>query len=97
MEHTYQNRFAAFVDILGFKQMIVQIEGKAVGHEQLFMRLMSVLNFLNEESIESNGNHDLPIYELVDDGMIERELGNPRITYVSDCAIVSTEGTFDGS
>lgn len=96
MKETYEHRFTAFVDILGFKQMIAQIETKSLGHEALLERLKSVLNFLNEESIESDGQHDLLVYELTDDGMIERELGDPRITYVSDCAIVSTQGTFDG-
>lgn len=96
MEHAYGNRFAAFVDILGFKQMIAQIEAHSSGHRELFKRLQSVLNFLSDESVESNGQHDLPVYELTDGGMIERELGNPRITYVSDCVIISTDDTFDG-
>lgn len=96
MNYKYGNRFAAFIDILGFKQMIAQIENKAPGHDQLFARLTSVLNFLNDESIESNGQHDLLVYESQGDAIIERELGNPRITYVSDCAIISTDGTFDG-
>jgi hypothetical protein len=96
ISHHYGNRFVAFVDILGFKQMISQIENQTQGHVRLFQRLRSVLNFLNEESVESNGQHDLLVYELSADKMIERELGDPRITYVSDCAIVSTEGTFDG-
>jgi hypothetical protein len=76
--------------------MIAQIEHRTTGHELLFKRLTSVLNFLNEESIESNGQHDLPIYEHVAEGIVERELGDPRITYVSDCAIISTDPTFDG-
>jgi hypothetical protein len=84
------------VDILGFKRMIGEIGARSLGHEALFTRLKSVLKFLHEESVESNGEHDLPVYELTDEGMIERELGDPRITYVSDCAIVSTEGTVDG-
>ena len=96
MDQVYGNRFAAFIDILGFKQMISEIEAGAEGHQPLFKRLKSVLSFLHEESIESDGHHDLPVYEVTDEGMIERELGNPQITYVSDCAIVSTEGTPEG-
>jgi hypothetical protein len=96
MSEPYGNRLAAFIDILGFKGMIAQIERRSTGHELLLKRLSSVLNFLNEESIESNGTHDLPVYEKVEGGFVERELGNPRITYISDCAIISTEPTFDG-
>lgn len=92
----YGNRFVAFIDILGFKQMIGHVEKKMPGHEQIFKRLVSVLNFLNEESIESNGNHDLPVYEFKGETLVERELGNPRITYISDCVIVSTDPDFDG-
>jgi len=92
----YSNRFAAFIDILGFKQLIAQIEAQDEGAEHLHKRLVSVLNFLNEESIESNGQHDLLIYELEDDKLVERELGDPRITYISDCVIVSAESTFLG-
>ncbi len=96
MEYAYSNRFAAFLDILGFKHMIAKIESRSSGHRELFKRLKSVLNSLNDESVEFNGQHDLLAYELTDDGMIERELGDPRITYVSDCVIISTDGTFDG-
>ncbi len=28
--------------------------------------------------------------------MLEKELGDPRISYISDCVIISTEATFDG-
>ena len=96
MSYEYGNRFAAFIDILGFKQMIAKIEDKSAGHDLLFTRLTSVLNFLNDESIESNGNHDLLVYEERDGALVERELGDPKITYVSDCAIISTEATLDG-
>jgi len=96
MNEPYGCRFAAFIDILGFKSMIGQLESRATGYEKLFVRLKSVLNFLDEESVESNGQHDLIIYEQTKDGFVDRELGDPRITYVSDCAIISTEETFDG-
>ncbi len=57
----YENRFVAFLDILGFKELIYKIESE--GEESSdFRRVRSVLNFLHEESIESNGQHDLPIY-----------------------------------
>jgi hypothetical protein len=96
MNELYGNRFAAFIDILGFKSMISQLESRSDGYERLFGRLKSVLNFMDEESVESNGQHDLVIYEQTENGFVERELGDPRMTYVSDCAIISTEATFDG-
>ena len=91
----YENRFVAFVDILGFKELIYKIESE--GQESLdFQRVRSVLNFLHEESVESNGQHDLPIYEQKEDYILEKELGDPRISYISDCVIISTESSFDG-
>jgi len=91
----YENRFVAFLDILGFKELIFKIEDE--GEECAdFKRVRSVLNFLNEESVESNGQHDLPIYEQKEDHILEKELGDPRISYISDCIIISTENTFDG-
>lgn len=92
----YENRFVAFIDILGFKQLVENMENEKDGYGKDFKRIKSVLNFLQEESVESNGSHDLRIYESCDEGFIERELGDPRITYVSDCVIISTDGTFDG-
>lgn len=91
----YENRFVAFLDILGFKELIYKIEDE--GEESSdFKRVRSVLNFLHEESVESNGQHDLPIYEQKEDYILEKELGDPRISYISDCVIISTESTFDG-
>ncbi|ENF8746772.1 hypothetical protein ABRI18_000338 [Vibrio fluvialis] len=91
----YEKRFVAFLDILGFSQLISKIEENTCD-EGDFSRVKSVLNFLHNESQESNGEHDLPIYEETEDGYIEKELGDPRITYVSDCVIISTEGSIDG-
>jgi hypothetical protein len=92
----YKEKFVAFVDILGFKALIENIEGKVPTHNSDFKKVFSALNFLNEESQGSDGNHDLPVYEVSEKGMVERELGNPIITYVSDCVVISTDGTFDG-
>ncbi len=39
---------------------------------------------------------DLPTYEQTPDGIVERELGDPKLTYVSDCIIISTAHTTDG-
>ncbi|WP_109850486.1 hypothetical protein [Proteus sp. CA142267] len=91
----YENRFVAFVDILGFKELIHKIESEAVENAD-YQRVRSVLNFLHEESIESNGQHDLPVYEKKYGYILEKELGDPRISYISDCVIISTEGSFDG-
>ncbi len=92
----YKKKFVAFVDILGFKNLVANIESKANTHESDFRKVESILNYLDDESKESNGQHDLPVYEKTDVGYIERELGNPVITYVSDCVVISTDGTFDG-
>jgi hypothetical protein len=92
----YKHKFVAFIDILGFKALVENIEGKAKTYDSDFKKVFSALNFLDNESTSSDGNHDLPVYDLSDQGLIERELGNPVITYVSDCAVVSTDGTFDG-
>lgn len=91
----YENRFVAFLDILGFKELIYSIESDGEENPD-FKRARSVLNFLHEESIESNGQHDLPIYEQKEDYILEKELGDPRISYISDCVIISTEDSFDG-
>jgi hypothetical protein len=91
----YENRFVAFLDILGFKELVYKIESE--GEESSdFKRVRSVLNFLHEESIESNGQHDLPIYEQKEGYILEKELGDPRMSYISDCIIISTESSFDG-
>lgn len=92
----YENRFVAFIDILGFKELINSIENKDKYSDKTLDRIKSILNFLHSESLESNGQHDLPIYEKVGDVLIEKELGDPRISYISDCVIISTEGTFEG-
>lgn len=91
----YENRFVAFLDILGFKELIYKIEDEGKESSD-FKRVRSVLNFLHEESVESNGQHDLPIYEQKENHILEKELGDPRISYISDCVIISTESTFDG-
>lgn len=91
----YENRFVAFLDILGFKELIYKVETEGEKSPD-FKRIRSVLNFLHEESIESNGQHDLPMYELKEDYVLKKELGSPRINYISDCLIISTESSFDG-
>ncbi|MFT4300374.1 MAG: hypothetical protein QM579_01340 [Desulfovibrio sp.] len=93
----YENRFVAFIDILGFTALIGKIEENNNLDNPSFKAIISALNFLSEESVESNGQHDLVIYKSAESGsMIDIELGDPRINYISDCAIISTEGTFDG-
>lgn len=87
-------RYCAFLDILGFKEAlrIIESDSKSPKAE----RLISALNFMSEETTESAYSADLPIYETTTEGIVERELGDPRLTYVSDCIIISTEHTFDG-
>lgn len=90
-----ENRFVAFLDILGFKELVKKIEGESEDSQD-YERVKWILDFLHEESTESNGHHDLNIYELTPEGLQEKELGDPRINYISDCVIISTEGTYDG-
>jgi hypothetical protein len=92
----YENRFVVFLDILGFKKFVSNIENDTKDSENTFDRLKFILNYLHDESIESNTHHDLLIYEQVDNQLIEKELGDPKISYISDCLIMSTEGTFEG-
>ncbi|MFJ4390932.1 hypothetical protein [Pseudomonas soli] len=91
----YEKRFVAFLDILGFKDLIKKIEVEE-SDSQDYQRVRVILDFLQSESVESNSHHDLLVYEEAEHGLIERELGDPRINYISDCVIISTEGTFDG-
>lgn len=91
----YEQRFVAFIDILGFKDLIQSIESKSDG-DQDYKRVTAILNFMHDESMESNGHHDLVVYEKTSNGLLEKELGDPRINYISDCVIISTEGSFDG-
>ena len=75
----YENRFVAFLDILGFKELIYKIEDDGEKSPD-FERVRSVLNFLHEESVESNGQHDLLIYEQKEGYILEKELGKLRIS-----------------
>lgn len=87
-------RYCAFLDILGFKSILEHIEGNP--KSPVTERLISALNFMALEVNDPAYSADLPVYELVDDVLIERELGDPRLTYVSDCVIISAEHTPDG-
>jgi len=91
----YERRFVAFIDILGFKDLIYSIENKSDGGQD-YDRVDAILGFMHRESIESNGHHDLLVHERTAEGLLEKELGDPRISYISDCVIISTEGNFDG-
>jgi hypothetical protein len=68
----YENRFVAFVDILGFKELIHKIESEAVENAD-YQRVRSVLNFLHEESIESNGR-TIFLMRKKDGYILEKEL-----------------------
>lgn len=90
----FEERYCAFIDILGFSSTVSELERSP--NPQRLDRLLSCLNFMAEEQSESAYTTDLPIYNLEGSNLIERELGDPRITYISDCVIVSTERTPDG-
>jgi hypothetical protein len=87
-------RYCAFLDILGFKEILKTIETQPTS--LMTDRLISALNFMSEEVNEPAYSADLPVYEETPEGVVARELGDPRLTYVSDCVIISTEHTPDG-
>lgn len=91
-----EERFVAFLDILGFKAILKEIESDPSSPK--LAKLESVLNFMDEETYAPNYSADLPIYENSECGtfLIEKELGDPRLTYISDCIIISSEPTLDG-
>ena len=91
-----EERFVVFLDILGFTEIIKSIESDNSKDNPNLKQIKSVLNFMNEETTDPNYCSDLPIYVHTDDGMVERELGDPKLTYVSDCIIISAEPTIDG-
>ncbi|EGQ9065001.1 hypothetical protein WD347_004481 [Vibrio parahaemolyticus] len=95
-ENVMEERFVAFIDILGFTDIIKKIEQDNHGDNPDLMRIKSILNFMNEETDDPNYSADLPIYVETENGLVEKELGDPRLTYVSDCIIISAEPTLDG-
>ncbi|WP_445216179.1 hypothetical protein ACKWRH_28215 [Bradyrhizobium sp. Pa8] len=52
---------------------------------------------MSNEQHEAAYGSDLPIYVLEADHVIEKELGDPRLTYISDCIVISTARTAEGS
>jgi hypothetical protein len=91
-----EERFVAFIDILGFKGIVKSIELNNNENNPDLKRIKSILNFMNEETFDPNYSADLPVYVEKDGGLIELELGDPKLTYVSDCLIISSEPTLDG-
>lgn len=92
----YEDRFVAFIDILGFKDIIYNIETNLSEDNPQLRSVKSILNFMSEETKESHYCTDLPIYEEIDGKIYECELGHPRLTYISDCIIISADGNLDG-
>ena len=95
-ENVMEERFVAFVDILGFEKIISRIENSTDENNLELKKIKSILNFMNEEVYDPNYSADLPIYVEGENCLIEGELGDPRLTYVSDCIIISAEATLDG-
>jgi len=91
-----EERFVAFLDILGFTQIVKGIEAANNSENIDLKRIKSILNFMDEETTDPNYSADLPIHVKTEDGLIEKELGDPKLTYVSDCIIISSEPTLDG-
>ena len=95
-DHVMEERFVAFLDILGFKDLINSIEENGKGSCETLKAVKSILNFMDEETYEPNYGSDLPIYKNINGQIFELELGDPRLTYVSDCVVISAEPTLDG-
>ena len=91
-----EERFIAFLDILGFTKIIEKIEISIDKENSDLIKIKSILNFMNEESKSPNYGSDLPVYIETGEGLIEKELGDLRLTYISDCIIISAEPTMDG-
>jgi hypothetical protein len=89
-----EQRYCAFLDILGFTALLGAIEGRPQSDEM--RHLISALNFMSSEVDEPAYSADLPVYERTPEGLLERELGDPKLTYVSDCIIISTQHSADG-
>lgn len=70
-----EERFVAFVDILGFKDIVRNIEKDNTPNNLALRTVKSVLNFIDEETYEPNYCSDLPIYEETEEGFVEKELG----------------------
>ncbi|WP_104566055.1 hypothetical protein [Ralstonia mannitolilytica] len=90
----FQQRYCAFIDILGFTERVKSLENQ--WDSDVYERLRSCLTFMHDEQHESSYSADLPIYVEVDGEIFQRELGDPRLTYVSDCLVISTERSPNG-
>ena len=96
-ENIMEERFVAFIDILGFTEIIKEIEeSNDIATNPSLKKIKSILNFMDEETYDPNYSADLPVYIETENGLIEKELGDPRLTYISDCIIISAEPTLDG-
>jgi len=90
----FQSRYCAFIDILGFTSKVKQLEQS--WDQSAFDRIRSCLSFMHDEQFESAYSADLPVYVEVEGQLIEKELGDPRLTYISACLVISTERSPDG-
>lgn len=90
----FEQRYCAFIDILGFANKIRELE--LSWNEQAYDRLRSCLNFMHEEQFDSAYSVDMPIYVVEDGRSVVKELGDIRLTYISDCIIISAARTPDG-
>lgn len=91
-----EERFVAFLDILGFTEILKAIELNNSSDNLDLKRIKSILNFMDDETTDPNYCADLPIYVKTEEDLIEKELGDPKLTYFSDCIIISAEPTLDG-
>lgn len=95
-QYNFEERFVAFIDILGFNAIINNIEANPHEDNPQFHSIKSILNFMSEETEESHYRDDLPVYEEIDGKVYMYELGHPRLTYISDCIIISADGNLNG-
>jgi hypothetical protein len=82
----YEEKFIAFIDILGFKNMVEKSES---GTGMQLSELMSILSSLSNErtvdQIKRSGACICPTSQHIDKDL------NFKVTQISDCAIISSE------
>jgi hypothetical protein len=91
---TFESRIVSFIDILGFKDRIATLES-AGDRDQLRVTL-SVLRFMAEQTANGYYGDDLPVLEFRDGKVFQRELGDLRFLYASDCMVITAEASPHG-
>lgn len=86
MEIGFEDKFVAFIDILGFKNMVKAAEdGDSLSLAEIFERMDILGNDAGRIAIQKNGPQVCPQSPRVRDDL------SFEVTQISDCAIVSAE------